>query len=190
MALNLIRQRREATGGKLLSLKLAQEQVQLLREAGQPGRRVKDFQPGLVPAKQGAQRHDPPLFFQHLPRRAGEFAENKTGEPVERENLQARVTGQRRTGQQLALELKRGLFGREQQQRRALRAIAQGIPNLRQATERLPAAGGSEKKPDLHASFFHLKKPGRKGICFDLPGPNTAQPHAPWLTPTSPLKNW
>ena len=166
-------QRRKPLRRQFLALKLAQQQVQLLGKSREPGCRVKDLQARLVAAQQGTKRHDTALFLKHRTRRRRKFVQNESCQPVERKNLQARVTMQRRSGEQLTFELKRGLLGREQQQWRTLRRLAQGLPNLRQATERLSAAGRPEEKPDLHAPVFHRKPPGRKGI---MPRPTSRAP--------------
>ena len=65
-------------------------------------------------------------------------------------------------GEQLAFELKRGLFGRKQNQRWTLRAFPQGGADFGKAAECLAAAGGAEEKSRLHTRFFAQRRTGAK----------------------------
>src|SRR5438093_352439 len=76
--------------------------------------------------------------------------------------------------EQLALELKRGLLGREQDQRRSLRRRLQRRANLAQAAISFAAAGGAEEKRYLHECYFAANRSGRKEIYFFLFRPGTA----------------
>ena len=74
-------------------------------------------------------------------------------EALEGEDLQARVAVERIIGEQLAFELKRGLFGREQDQRWSFGSGGKGSADFRQAAEGFAAAGGTEEKTRLHDLF-------------------------------------
>ena len=54
---------------------------------------------------------------------------------------------------QLAFELKRGLLGRDQDQRTTIGIIGQCGTHFREAAESLAAAGGAEEKTRLHDLF-------------------------------------
>ena len=67
--------------------------------------------------------------------------------------MQSGVALKRIVREQLAFELKRGLFGREENQRLAFGIFAQRGADFREAAEGLAAAGGAEEKARLHAGF-------------------------------------
>ena len=67
-------------------------------------------------------------------------------------------------GEQLAFELKGGLFGGEQDERRAFGIVPQSSADFHKAAECLAAAGGAEEKSRLHRGIFRPKTPWRKAI--------------------------
>ncbi len=69
-------------------------------------------------------------------------------------------------GEQLPFELERGLFGRQQDQRRTFGIFAQRITDFRQTAERLAAAGGAEKEACLHTGFFAQSGAGAKELIW------------------------
>ncbi len=91
-----------------------------------------------------------------------EFVQDESGEPLEGKDLQARVAVERGVREQLAFKLKRGLFGREQNQRRAFRRGPQAGADFGQTAEGLAAAGGAEKKARLHGGIFTQRGMGAK----------------------------
>jgi hypothetical protein len=81
---------------------------------------AKQFQFAFVPHQQGAQHHHAAFLGEQSRRhRDAVRVQDKPREPLERKNVQARIAWRSAIGEQLAFELKRGLFGREQDQRRA-----------------------------------------------------------------------
>ncbi len=87
-----------------------------MREAGQPRAGAKQLELGAIafPGQQAPQRHQPPLFIQQLRRTFPKPVKNKKRQPLERQDVQARVAGNGRIGQQLPFELIRRLLWREQ----------------------------------------------------------------------------
>ena len=79
-------------------------------------------------------------------------------QPLKGKNLQARVSGQIRMGQKLALQLKSGLFWREQNQRKPQGIISEGLADFLQAQERFSRAGGAKQKSHMHTAFVAQKK--------------------------------
>jgi hypothetical protein len=76
--------------------------------------------------------------------------------------VQSHVAVQRIFREQLAFELERGLFGREQNQRRAIGILAQGVADFGQTAEGFAAAGGAEKESRLHTGFFAQRRADAK----------------------------
>ena len=136
------------------ALKFAQQQTELLREAGQARGGAEQFQLRLLLREQGAQHHHAALVIEPLRRRGGKFFKDETGEALEGKNLQTGVAGRAVAGEQLAFELEGGLLGREQDERRAGGIGAQRGADFLQAAEGLAAAGGAEKEARLHATVF------------------------------------
>ena len=79
--------------------------------------------------------------------------QNKVSQPLERENLQACVTGQGFIAEELAFELERCLFGSKQYQGRTVWGSQQLGANLRQTAKRLAAAGWTKEKAHAHILF-------------------------------------
>jgi hypothetical protein len=104
-----------------------------------------------------------------------ELIENETREPFEGKNPQARIAAEGIIGEQLALELKSGLLGREQNQRWPIRQRLQGGADFRQAAESLATAGGAKEKPDLHDAIFSRMSAGGKNF-ISFPNENTSVP--------------
>ena len=82
----------------------------------------------------------------------------------ERQDMQTPESVKGIPGEQLPLELKGGLFGREQNQRPTFRRMNQLGADFGETAVCLAAAGGTEQEVDLHAAFFHAKPGGRKGF--------------------------
>jgi hypothetical protein len=114
--------------------------------------------------EQRAQHHDASFFGEKFGNRNAKLIENKFRKALEGENVQARVTGQIATGEKLAFQLEGRLLGREENERRAFRIAVQFFPDFAQATMRLAAASGAEKKTDLHAAFFLQSGAGAKEL--------------------------
>jgi hypothetical protein len=106
-----------------------------------------------VAQQQRAQNHDPAFVVQLFRRRDAKIFKNETREALERENLQACATVERRVGEQLAFELEGGLFGREKNERRAFGIFFERVADFRKAAEGFAAAGGAEEKARLHDLF-------------------------------------
>ncbi len=120
-----------------------------------------------MPEQQRAQHHDAAFIVQLVGRRDRQFFQDKSRQPVEGKNVQPRVTGQFPVGEQLAFELERGLFGRQQNQRPARLRLGAAIFPQRGAdfgktAEGLAAAGGTEEKAHLHTGFFAQSRGGAK----------------------------
>ncbi len=146
-------------------LQFSEQLAELLGKTGAARAGAKQFQFAFVPHQQGAQHHHPAfLGEQSRWQRNGERVEDEPRKPLERKNIQPRVPGQGAVGEQLAFELKRGLFGREQDQRRAFRRCRQGGADFRQTAKRLAAAGRTEEKTRLHGFLFAQRREMRKAI--------------------------
>jgi hypothetical protein len=78
--------------------------------------------------------------------------------------VQARIAVERRGGEQLAFELERGLFGREQNQWRACGCGGERGTDFRAAAEGFAAAGGTEKKACLHDLFSRKGAKAQRNI--------------------------
>ena len=141
----------EFAGGHLMLLQFIHESGELVGKTRATRAAAKKFQSIRVPEKQGAQNHDPAFIAQELRRGDAEFIEDKLSEPLEGKDPEAGIPGQRRSGQQLAFKLESGLFGRQQNERRAVQIFAQGGTDFRQTAKRLAAAGGAGEKLHLHA---------------------------------------
>ncbi len=172
-----------------MALKFPQQQTQLLRKTREPGGRAKDLQFALFLQQQRAQHHHPAFLAQRGRRRAAQVAEDKFRQALERKDVQPRVTKKmvgrdsRRAiprlrkrlartlapPEQLAFELKRGLLGSEENQRRTVGGGAQGGADFRQTAERLAAASGAEEKARLHEGKCS-RKAGRaeRNLFFSL----------------------
>ena len=152
-------QRPEFGGRELMLLQFAEQLAELLGKTGAARAGAKQFQFAFVPHQQGAQHHHAAFLGKQSRRhRDAERVEDEPREPLERKNVQPRVAGQGAVGEQLAFELKRGLFGREQDQRRAFRRCRQGGPDFRQTAKRLAAAGRTEEKTRLHGLLFAQRR--------------------------------
>ena len=158
-------QRRRADAGPL---QLAEQPAELQREAGQTRAGPEQLQLLVMPRQQCAQHHHAAFVIEQTRGRLAERGEQKIGEAVKRKNVQPRVTGQGVVREQLALDLKRGLFRREEQQRRPLRRALQLCADFLQALESFSSAGGAEQEADLHravlSQLIHARQsnaPGR-----------------------------
>ncbi len=118
---------------------------------------MKQFQLGASLIQQGAQHHHATFVVEPVGLRVGRFAEDELREAIKGKDLQPGVAVQFRIGEELAFELGGGLFGREQQERRAIGRRDQFTTNLREAAESLAAAGGAEQESRLHGVFFNRK---------------------------------
>jgi hypothetical protein len=156
------RERAEFGGAELVLLQFREQRAQFLREAGPAGAAAQQFQGAVVLPQQGAQHHQPAFGGQEFRRREMEFFKNKTREPVEGKNLQPREAGNFFIGEQLAFELKRGLLGREQNQRRTIGRLRQRGADSGEAAEGLAAAGGPEEESRLHAAFLTQRRQDAK----------------------------
>jgi hypothetical protein len=81
------------------------------------------------------------------------LVENKLREPLEGKDLQTRIAGERIIREQLAFELKRGLFGCKKNQRTAFGIFDQCGTCFREAAEGFAAASGTKEKSRLHDLF-------------------------------------
>ena len=106
-------------------LEFPQQQAELRREAGEAGAGPEDFQFGMMPCEQGAQHHHTALFTQKFRRGQLQPLKNKFRQPLEGKDVQSGIALEPRVCQQLPLDLERGLFGREKNQRRAAGIIQQ-----------------------------------------------------------------
>ena len=140
----------EAFGGQTAPLQLAQLDTEPAREARQARAGAEDLQFLPPPRQQRAQDHRASLFGQQRRSGPAQLFEDKIGQTLEGENLQAGVSGHRRIGQELPFQLEGGLLGRQQQERRAVRLRQKGLANFRQTLESLSRSGGSEQKARLH----------------------------------------
>ena len=118
-----------------------------------------------MPQQQGAQYHDTALLGEQLRRRDLPPGQDKLREPFKRKNMESRVTiesGGRGMNKQLPLELERGLFGRQQNQRQSFRGFPQGGADFGQAEVSFAAAGRTQEKACLHTGFFVQNLPVAK----------------------------
>ena len=161
------RQFRKLRGGKPMSLKFPQQQTQLLSEAREPGGGAKDLQFALLLQQQRAQHHYPTFLTQRGRRRDAQVVEDKLRQALEREDVQPGVTGQSWIREQLALKLKRRLFGREEYQRRAVRRRKQrGVRISARQWNVLPLPAGPRRKRACTRESVPGKWKRRKGIYF------------------------
>jgi hypothetical protein len=157
-------ERMESGGRELVLLKFGKQCAQFLRESGSPRAAAKKFEFAFMLHQQGAQHHDAAFVGQKFRRRDAELFQNESREPVEGKNVQSREAGNFAAGEQLTFELKCRLFGREQNQRRAVGIFPQRGADFLQTAERLAAAGGAEEKSRLHRRIFRPKTLWRKAI--------------------------
>ena len=153
-------QRAEFGGRELMLLQFAEQLAELLGKTGAARAGAKQFQFAFVPQQQGAQHHHAAFLGKQSRRhRDAERVEDEPREPLERKNVQPRVAlADGAVGKQLAFELKRGLFGREQNQRRAFRRCRQSGADFRQTAKCLAAAGRTEEKTRLHSLLFAQRR--------------------------------
>jgi hypothetical protein len=104
-----------------------------------------------VPGQEGAQHHHAPLLGEQRGPRPAQLFENKSGQALEGENLEARVAGQGGVAEELAFQLVGGLFGRQKNEGRPLRIVPQRGANFGQAPESFPGAGRTEEESRLHS---------------------------------------
>jgi hypothetical protein len=104
--------------------------------------------------KQRSQNHDAAFIGQKFWRRDVQLFENESRETLEGQNVKSREAGKFFAGKQLPLELERGLFGREKNERIAFGIFCEGFADFGQAAESLAAAGWAEKESRLHREFF------------------------------------
>jgi hypothetical protein len=160
---DFISQGEELIGGNLLVLQFAQQPAEPGGKSGQSRGGMKQPELGSSPSQQGAQDHDPAFLIQPPRRIGGEFAQDVIRQAVEGENLQPAIPLQLRArvgiavSQQLAFELKGGLFRGEQQQGRAIGGAQQFPTDFGQAAEGLAAAGGTEEELRLHRRMVSAK---------------------------------
>jgi hypothetical protein len=141
-------------------LQFAEQLAELLGKTRAACAWAKQFQFTFVPYQQGAQDHHAAfLGEQSRWHRDAARVQDKPREPLERKNVQARVTLRSAIGEQLAFELKRRLLGREQNQRRAFRRLVQCMADFRETAKRLAAAGRTEEKAHLHGLLFAQRRP-------------------------------
>jgi hypothetical protein len=112
--------------------------------------------------QQRAQNHDAAFGAQKFRRRDAKLAEDKPGETLERKNLQARVAGERATGEQLSFQLKCRLFGRKKNERITGGIFGQCGTHFGEAAEGLAAAGGAEEKVRLHGEILTQRRKDAK----------------------------
>ena len=110
--------------------------------------------------QQRTQYHQAAFGGQKFRRRDVEFLKDEFRQPVEGKDLQSRETGNFPAFQQLAFELERGLFGREQDERRAVGRLRQHGADFGETSERLAAARRTEEKARLHKECFTQKRRG------------------------------
>ena len=115
--------------------------------------------------EQRAQDHDAAFVVQLFRRRDVQFFKDKLREALEGENLQARVAVKRIIGEQLALELEGGLFGREKNERRACGIFLERGTDFGEAAEGFTAAGGAEEKARLHDLFSRKRANAQMKNC-------------------------
>jgi len=134
-------------------LQFVEQAPKFLGEAGSPRTAPKQLQFIRVPHQQRAQDHGAAFLTQEFRRGDAQRIEDELRQPLEGENVQARVALERRVRQQLAFELEGGLFGRKQNQGLALRGAGERGTDFGEAAEGFAAAGGTEKKARGHGLF-------------------------------------
>ncbi len=154
----LVRERAEGIGRELGLLQFAQRRAEMLGETGEPRAGMEEAELDVLVREQRAQDHDTALLVQEARRRFLQAVEQEEREAVEGQDVQARVTGGRGTGEQLALELIRRLLGRDEQERRPVRRGGQFPADFREAAKRLAAAGGSEDESCLHGTVLTQRR--------------------------------
>lgn len=112
----------------------------LFGKAKTPGGTSKDRKIGFELCQERAQDHGPALFGKELRHGRAKRVENKAGEALERENVQARITVQVTRVQELPFQLVGGLFWREKNQRRAFRGSKQLASNVGETSKRFACA--------------------------------------------------
>ena len=128
-----------------------------------------------MPLEQGAQHHESAFGGQQFWRREVELFKNEFREAIEGKNLQPSEAGNFCAFQQLAFELERGLFRREQNERRSVGRFRQCGAHFGQTAESFSAASGTEQKARLHGGSFHAKVQRRKEINLTAANAKNAQ---------------
>ena len=90
--------------------------------------------------------------------------EDEKSQALEGKNEEPRVAREGRPGEQLALELIRGLLGRDEQQGRAVGRGGKRGADFSEAAKGLAAAGGSEEKARLHGNVLAQRRAEAKGV--------------------------
>ena len=72
-----------------MTLKFAEQQTELLREASESGGGAEDFQFALLLHEQGAQNHNATFLAEHFAGGDAEIAQDKTGKPFKRQDVQS-----------------------------------------------------------------------------------------------------
>ena len=75
-----------------MTLKLTQQEAELLGEASETCGRAEHFQLTLFLHEQSAQHHHAAIFAKSFARGDAEIVQDETGESLERKDVQARVT--------------------------------------------------------------------------------------------------
>ena len=110
------------------------------RARRQPRAGSKQFELRAGFCQQTAQHHEPALFVQHPGTFFLEPFEDKTSQALKRKDVKPGVTWDGGAVEQLLLQLIGALFGREQNQRRALGRFAERLSSLLQAAKSFSAA--------------------------------------------------
>ena len=147
-------ERAEFGGTELVLLQFREQRAEFLRKTGAASAAGKKFQFARVFSQQRAQHHQPPFTGQQFRRRDVELFKNEVRQPVEGKDLQSREAGNFIAREQLPFNLERGLFGREQNQRRAGGRLRERGADFGEAAEGFAAAGGAEEKARLHAEIL------------------------------------
>ncbi len=145
---------RQALGRVPVALELSQHLAQLPRKAGHARRAAIDPQVAFMPHEQRAQDHHAPLLVEQWRHRASQAREHMLGQALEGKDPQAGVPGQLGPGEQLALQLKRGLLGRQQHKGTPLRRGHQPPPQKIQAPPGLATACRAQYEAHPHAAVL------------------------------------
>jgi hypothetical protein len=135
---------------QLLLLEFLQLLAQQPGKARQAAAVAEDPELVMTLVRQGTQHHHAALLGQNLPHGTAERLHQPQRESLKGNDLQAGVTRQTRTREQLELELIGCLARRQQHERRPQRIGGQSFPDFRKAAVCLAAAGRSEKKSHTH----------------------------------------
>lgn len=147
-------QRAELFRREAAILEFADLAAEFIGEAGAAGTVPKSGERLVGVREDRAEHHDASFFGEQAGDGEAGALQDEAGEARKREDVQAGVAGEATFLQELAFELKGGLFGSEKNQRGPFRAGEQFGADIGQTLVCLATAGGAKEEPNLHGGVF------------------------------------